>query len=71
MRLSITQMQALPLIALGTGLFILAATIDAPAEGERAGRFGPEIVVEAAAPDATLAAAERKEEPQGITLAHQ
>lgn len=32
MTLSLTWMRALPLLALGTGVFVLAATVDVPAE---------------------------------------
>lgn len=63
MRLSINQIRALPLIALGLGMFILAATVDVPDD-----RTGPTIVVDATAPAEDVAAAEPVRE---ITLAGQ
>jgi hypothetical protein len=66
MHLSIAQIRALPLIALGLGVFILAATDDVPAD-----RTGPAIVVEAAAPSVETAVSHPDEPARAITLAGQ
>ncbi|WP_291299158.1 hypothetical protein [Elioraea sp.] len=66
MRLSINQIRALPLIALSAGAFILAATVDVPAD-----RTGPAIIVEAPPPEAVAAVSHPEQPVRAITLAGQ
>lgn len=66
MRLSINQIRALPLIVLGAGVFILAATVDVPDD-----RTGPAIVVEADLPELDTPATHPDQPSREITLAGQ